>query len=129
MVLAKEKRMKCAINTLDQTVQFTAETPEDLEFFFEMSPHGNGPWGKGEFLQKPVTELGFDHQDRGRQFMLLGIKHVGYAVRLKLDWMVYAEPKPQAFIDQQNAALRLGHSMIHCFKLAVGDAQNPLDAG
>ena len=124
--------MKCAINTVDQTVLFTAETPEDLEFICEMrGPHYQGPWRNVELLDIPLTELGFDSLGKGWSYggdettppYVLGV------ARLKMGWMEYAEPKTQEFKDRQNAALGLGYSMINCFKLAVGDAQKSLDAG
>lgn len=112
--------MKLTIENDGTELVVRAETQEDLDFIEKMEGvFEPGPWYGADFQCVKPADLGFDHGEAGKRLFIGGeITKVMAIVRLKLDWLSYAEPKTPEQILRANTAARIGYSLLDGFKLA-----------
>ena len=107
-----------------------AQSQRDLEFLHKMQGiHTPGPWAHAEFSNLTFEELGFDPKDAGKQYALQGLEPCVMAwVRLKLDWLTYAQPAPADSQLRAEAAKRIGYRVLDIMKLVAIESKVGTDA-
>lgn len=122
--------MKLQMEDAGASLVLKAESPADLDWLWRATDDMfQGRFRHARLERVPVSELGFDHALQGLCYACgegepdaQGIYTVGAVLRLRLDWVTYAEPESPAQQLRANTASRLGHGLLDALKLVRCDA-------